>query len=136
MENDSIRSSGTKTLVDVWVDGKVRSITVTQAAIGAYLGFDRAGTLSESERCDFVRNNLALLIKGARNRLAELGSMTDAIVIDVSDLPRPDGQSGDRRTVERRRGERRTSKTPRPAGIDRRKSDRRQGERRGPSKKG
>ena len=46
MENDSIRSSGTSTLVDIWVEGKVRAISVSQAAIGAFLGFDEARSLS------------------------------------------------------------------------------------------
>jgi len=133
VENDSIRSSGSRTVVDVWVDGKVRAISVTEAAIGAYLGFPDG--LSENDRCEFVRNNLALLIKAARNRLHQVGPLADSISIDVGDLPRSDGKSGDRRGTERRKAERRQSRPPLPAGTDRRKSDRRQGERRSPSPK-
>ena len=41
MENDSIRSVGSDTLVDIWIDGKMRSLSVSLEAIGAFLGFDR-----------------------------------------------------------------------------------------------
>ena len=135
MENDSIRSSGTNTIVDVWVEGRVRSICITRAAIGAYLGFDEAKTLSEDERCEFVRNNLSLLMTAAKNRLREIGPMADSIMIDTGDLPRPDGRSGDRRAADRRKGERRVAKQPRDPKLERRKSDQRQGERRAPPPK-
>ena len=135
MENDSIRSSGTNTIVDVWVDGKVRSISITRSAIGAYLGFDEAKTLSEDDRCEFVRNNLSLLMTAARNRLRELGPGTESVVIDTGDLPRSDGRSGDRRATDRRKVERRQVKQPRDPKLERRKSERRQGERRAPPTK-
>jgi hypothetical protein len=135
VENDSIRSSGTNTIVDVWVDGRVRSICITRAAIGAYLGFDEAQTLSEDERCEFVRNNLSLLMTAARNRLRELGAGADSVVIDTGDLPRSDGRSGDRRATDRRKAERRQVKQPREPKLERRKSDKRQGERRAPPPK-
>jgi len=35
MDNDSIRSVGATTLVEIWIDGKLRSICVTRAAISA-----------------------------------------------------------------------------------------------------
>ena len=34
MENDSIRSVGSDTLVDIWIDGKMRSLSVSLEAIG------------------------------------------------------------------------------------------------------
>lgn len=133
MENDSIRPMGKNTVVDVWVDRQVRSITVTEAAIGAYLGFEQTHAMTESDRCEFVRNNLALLIRAARNRLAKVGPMADTILIDVGDLPRNDGRTGDRRATDRRKTERRKSKLPPPSGNDQRKSDRRQADRRSPA---
>ena len=33
MDNNSIRSVGATTLVDIWIDGKLRSICVTRSAI-------------------------------------------------------------------------------------------------------
>ena len=47
MENDSIRSVGSDTLVDIWIDGKMRSLSVSLEAIGAFLGFDKAAGMSE-----------------------------------------------------------------------------------------
>ena len=47
MENDSIRPSGTNTLVDIWIDGKLRGVCVSQQAIGAYQGFDQAAGMTE-----------------------------------------------------------------------------------------
>ncbi|MES2118975.1 MAG: hypothetical protein V4513_00165 [Pseudomonadota bacterium] len=135
MESDSIRSSKSNTVVDMWVDGKMRSISVTQAAIGTYLGFDEADVLSEADRCEFVSNNLSMLVIAAGRRLRALGGDSDAINLDAGDLPRPDGKSGDRRGIERRKGDRRKSNQPRPPGMDRRKSDRRQGDRRSPPPK-
>jgi hypothetical protein len=130
MENDSIRSSGSNTLVDIWVEGKVRAICVSQAAIGAYLGFEEAEQLSERDRCDFVRNHLPLLVTAARKRLGDGDVAAESLIIDVGDLPRPDGRSGDRRKSSRRKGERRTANRPTGSQPDRRKGDRRQRERR------
>ena len=131
MENDSIRSSGTNTLVDIWVDGKVRAISVSQAAIGAFLGFDEVRSLSERDRCEFVRNHLPLLVSAAKNRLRDGDVASATVTIDVGDLPRADGRTGDRRkTASRRKTERRKTNQPRANQPERRKSDRRQRERR------
>lgn len=130
MENDSIRSSGSNTLVDIWVDGKVRAICVSPAAIGAYLGFEEAENLSERDRCEFVRNHLPLVVAAAKNRLRDDEPGAESLVIEVGDLPRPDGRSGDRRKSARRTGERRTTKRSAESQPDRRKGDRRQRERR------
>jgi hypothetical protein len=130
MENDSIRASGTDTLVDIWIDGKMRSICITQEAIGGYLDFDSVSRMSDDERCEFVKNNLALVLKSAKARLRETDPTAQAIVIDVGHLPRPDGKATDRRRGDRRKGDRR--KVARPLGTqpERRRVDRRTGERR------
>jgi hypothetical protein len=130
MENDSIRSSGTSTLVDIWVEGKVRAISVSQAAIGAYLGFDEARALSETDRCEFVRHHLPLLVTATKNRLRDGDVTANTVTIDVGDLPRADGRTGDRRKASRRKTERRKTNQPRGSQPERRKSDRRQRERR------
>lgn len=130
MENDLIRSSGTSTLVDIWVEGKVRAISVSQAAIGAFLGFDEARSLSERDRCEFVRNNLPLVVTAAKNRLRETDLTSDTVTIEVGHLPRTDGGTGDRRKAGRRKTERRKTNQPRANQTERRKSDRRQRERR------
>ena len=130
MENDSIRSVGSDTLVDIWIEGKMRALCVSQEAIGAFLGFERAGGMSDLDRREFVRTHLPLIISAAKARLAEAGADADALRIDVGQLPRSDGRSGDRRLRDRRKTERRKTKVPRPGQLERRKSDRRQGDRR------
>lgn len=129
MENDSIRMSGTNTLVDIWIDGKMRGICVSHEAIGAYLGFERATGMSGDDRCEFVRTHLPLVVRAAKDRLRDLDPAGDVVNIDVGQLPRSDGQTGDRRKTDRRKTERRSpnSKGDRP---ERRRGDRRQAERR------
>lgn len=130
MENDSIRASGTDTLVDIWIDGKVRAICITREAIGAYLDFERAGGMSDDDRCAFVKNNLSLILSAAKARLRDKDPTANSVVIDAGHLARPDGKATDRRQKERRKTDRR--KTSRPLGTqpDRRRTPRRRGERR------
>lgn len=135
MENDSIRASGSNMFVDIWINGKLRSICVTQEAIGAFVGFDRAAELSEEGRCELLRTNLSLVIAAAKTRLALNNPNADTVIIDAGQLPRPDGRVGDRRKTDRRKGERRKSDVP-IKHPDRRRGDRRTGQRRARSPKG
>jgi hypothetical protein len=130
VENDSIRASGTEMLVDIWIDGKMRSVCVTQEAIGAYLDFDRVSAMSDDERCEFIKNNLSLVLKAAKARLRETDPTSPSIQIDAGHLERPDGKATDRRRGERRTNDRRNSSKPLAGKPDRRRSDRRHGERR------
>jgi hypothetical protein len=130
MENDSIRSVGSDTLVDIWIEGKMRSLCVSHEAIGAFLGFEQAAGMSDRDRCEFVRTNLPLIVSTAKQRLSETDRNSGEVTIDVGHLSRPDGKSGDRRAIDRRKGERRKAKVPRPGQAERRKGDRRAGERR------
>ena len=135
MENDSIRSSGTNPLVELWIDGKLRGVCVSQQAIGAFLGFDQAQGMSDQDRCEFVRQHLPLVASAASAVLRQADPTADSVVIDVDELPRPDGRPGDRRQDERRKTDRRTAKVRRGPQPDRGRADRRQGERRAPSPK-
>ena len=128
MENDSIRSSGTDTLIDLWIDGKIRSICVTQEAIGAFLGFEKATAMSDRDRCEFVRAHLPLVAKAAKTNLED--PTTDSVTLGNGGLPRPDGSSADRRKAERRASERRKREKPVGVQLERRRRERRQGERR------
>jgi hypothetical protein len=130
MENDSIRASGTDVLVDIWIDGKMRSICITQEAIGGYLDFENVARMTEDERCEFVKNNLSLVLKSAKGRLREDDPTAQTITIDVGHLPRPDGKATDRRRGDRRKGDRRKVARPLGAQAERRRTDRRTGERR------
>jgi len=137
VENDSIRASGNDTLVDIWINGKVRSICLSEEAIGAFLGFDRASSMSENDRCEFVRSHLPLVVSAAMTRLAADPSANE-ILIDAGQLPRSDGRPGERRKAERRKTERRKADRPSavPPGGNRRRGDRRKSERRQPRKDG
>jgi hypothetical protein len=137
VENDSIRASGNDTLVDIWIDGKMRSICLSQEAIGAFLGFDRASNMTEDDRCEFVRAHLPVVVNAAKTRLVSDPGASE-ILIDAGHLPRSDGRAGERRNVDRRKTERRKTDRPSavPSGGDRRRGDRRKSERRQPRKDG
>jgi hypothetical protein len=133
VESDSIRSSGSNTLVDIWIDGKFRSICVSREAIDTFLGFERGAQMSDHDRCEFVKSHLKLVIASAKTRLAETGYSADSVVIDAGQLRGPGAaRAQDRRSADRRKGDRR--KVDRPASElpfgDRRRSQRRQSQRR------
>src|SRR4029078_11684007 len=107
MENDWIGASGTDTLVDIWIDGKMRSICISLEAIGAYLDFDRVAQMSDDERCEVIKNNLAVVRKAPKARLREGAPTILSIALDAGHLPRPDGKATDRRRSDRRKGDRR-----------------------------
>ena len=126
MENDSIRVSGSSTLVDIWVNGKLRAISVTKQAIDAFVGSTASKGMSDDDRCEFVRTHLPLLVTAVKARLRESSHDLDEVTVDVGHL------GG--RVTERRKGERRKVKLPKeslPHG-ERRQGDRRKGDRRTP----
>jgi hypothetical protein len=130
MENDSIRSSGTDTLIELWIDGKLRAISISQEAIGAFVGFTEMTAMTDKDRCEFVRTNLPLVIAAAKMRLKD-DPDAETVTLDAGQLPRPDGRKGERRNGDRRKAERRkTAREPDPTRPNRRRSDRRAGERR------
>jgi hypothetical protein len=119
MENDTIRVNGSKTLVDIWINGKVRAISVSRQAIEAFVAADEGTSMTEDERCEFVRTHLQLVISAAKARLSSTNPASDAVSIEGSQLRSADSA----RAKERRKGERRKSK--RPVLVDRRRGDRR-----------
>lgn len=137
MENDSIRASGSNTLVDIWIDGKLRAICVEREAIDAFLGYDRSAELTENDRCEFVRMHLPLVVRAATTRLQETDPRADTVLIGGGDFPNPSGRTGNRRKTERRKADRRKGDRPvkeLPHG-ERRRSERRKSDRRGPPKR-
>lgn len=126
MENDTVRSMGESTLVDVWINGKMRSICVSRGAIEGFLKLapDASAKMSEDERREFVRTHLAIVVAAAKERLTG-GANSESILIDTGQLgPGEKGKAfverrrgGDRRKGDRRGGE--------PAKGGRRQSDRR-----------
>ena len=130
MENDSIRASGTDTLVDIWVNGKLRAICVSSQAIEAFLAPECAQPMTDDQRCEFVRTHLPLVVAAVKARLRDTNPDADAVTIDVGHL----GGAQNRRKSERRKGERRKVALPKeslPHG-ERRRGDRRNKDRRSP----
>lgn len=133
MDNDSIRSSSSgNTLVEIWIDGKLRGITISRAAIEGFLGVsgDQAKAMSADDRCEFVRSNLPLIMNSVRARLAETGDDSATVIIEEGQLGGravPARPGGERRRAERRKGGDR--RKPEPPGS-RREGDRRKGDRR------
>jgi hypothetical protein len=131
MENDSIRPSGSSTLIDLWIEGKMRAVCVTRAAIETFVGLKGSG-MSEDERCEFVRTHLPQLVTAVKSRLRE-NPAANEVIIEAGQL----GGEGDRRKGERRRSDRR--KVARPGDPlphgERRRAQRRKSERRQPSRR-
>jgi hypothetical protein len=134
MENDSIRASGSSTLVDIWVNGKLRAICVEKEAIASVVGFDAAARMSEEDRCEFVRTHLPLVVTAVKSRLEKADGDPDSIVVDAGQLGDSGSSKGDRRKTDRRTTDRRKTNRPKdklPLG-ERRRGDRRKRERRRP----
>jgi hypothetical protein len=132
VENDSIRASGSDTLIDIWVEGKLRAISVTKAAIETFLGLKSTGAMSDDERCEFVRTHLPQVVTAVKARLREGPAGADSVVIEAGQL----GGVGDRRRTERRKTDRRKTNKPvseLPHG-ERRRAERRKNDRRQPPK--
>ena len=127
MENDSIRASGNNTLVDVWVEGKLRAISVTREAIETFLGSKAPPTMSEDDRCEFVRTHLPQVVAAVQVKLRG-NAGAGMIVIEAGQL----GVALDRRSAERRKSDRRKSTTTAqvPPEGERRRGQRRNGHRR------
>jgi hypothetical protein len=123
MENDSVRSMGDSTLVDLWIDGKFRAITISRDAIESSLRLapNDAAAMTDTDRREFVRTHLSLVVGAATARLkADPGSET--IVIEAGQLGGEASRAiGERRGGDRRKGERRKQNLGPPGGIDRRR---------------
>ena len=133
MENDTIRGSGGDTLIDIWVDGKLRAISISKAAIETFLGTEAVSGTTEESRCEFVRTHLSLVVSAAKARLREGDPTMETIQIEAGQL----GGVGERRKSDRRKTDRRKAKlNPEklPHG-ERRRADRRTTERRKSPKK-
>lgn len=127
MESDSIRSSGNNTLVDVWVEGKLRAISVAREAIETFLGSKLPAAMSDEDRCEFVRTHLPEIVAAVQVKLrGDAGA--GIIVIEAGQLSTTrDRRSGDRRKSDRRKPG--TTGSSPPHG-ERRRGQRRNGDRR------
>jgi hypothetical protein len=121
MESDSVRTVGDKVLVDLWIEGKFRAISVSRQAIEAYLQLapGDATALSENDRREFVRTHLSLVVSAATGRLREApGAETISIDQLGGAVPREAGER--RQSSDRRKGDRRKQNLGPPSGVERR----------------
>jgi len=119
METDSVRAMGDSTLVDLWIEGRFRAITVSSEAIASFLKLSpqQAEAFTDAQRVEFVRTHLATVVRAASAQL-RFNPGAESILIDGKQL------SGElaRPTGDRRKGERRKRNLGPPGGIERRRS--------------
>ncbi|MFL6737219.1 MAG: hypothetical protein ACJ8F4_09220 [Sphingomonas sp.] len=123
MESDSVRTMGDSTLVDLWIEGKFRAIIVARQAIESYLRLapDAAASMGETDRREFVRTHLGVVV-GAATAWLRANPEADTIVLDtLSSSAAPRSEEGERRSGDRRKGERRKINIGAPGGIERRR---------------
>jgi hypothetical protein len=123
MESDSVRAMGDSTLVDLWIEGKFRAITVSRQAIETYLQLapGDAASMSETDRREFVRQHLSLVVSAA-TALLHSKPGAETIVIEAGQLGGglPRSATDQRPNNDRRKGERRKVNLGPPGGIERR----------------
>lgn len=123
MESDSVRAMGDSTLVDLWIEGKFRAISISRQAIETYLQLapGDAASMSETDRREFVRQHLGLVVSAATALLRSKPG-AETIVIEAGQLGGrlPASHTEQRRNNDRRKGERRKANLGPPGGIERR----------------
>src|SRR5690348_8275903 len=87
MESDSVRAMGDSTLVDLWIEGKFRAITISRQAIENYLRLapGDAASMSETDRREFVRLHLGLVVSAA-TALLHSNPGAETIVVEAGQL--------------------------------------------------
>lgn len=122
MESDSVRTMGDTTLVDLWIEGKFRAITISRDAIESYLGLPAqdAAKMGETDRREFVRTHLSVVVAAATARLRDSPNAEEIAIEVLGNAPIPSAV-GERRAGDRRKGERRKRNLGPPGGVERRK---------------
>lgn len=122
MESDTVRTMGDSTLVDLWIEGRFRAITISRQAIEAYLNLSAsdAQAMGETDRREFVRTHLSLVVTAAAQQLR---AHPDAETIEIDQLGEaaPRAGAAERRSGgDRRKGDRRKVNLGPPGGVERR----------------
>lgn len=81
MEIDFIRSVGGNASVSLWIDGKLRAVSVSPLAIQVWLSSKEK--ISDDECCHFVRTNLRLVRGAAQDRLSLQNPSADSVFIEA-----------------------------------------------------
>jgi hypothetical protein len=121
MENDSVRTMGDSTLVDLWIDGKFRAIVISREAIESCVPPNDAAAMTDTDRREFVRTHLSLVVRAATARL-RADPASETIAIEAGQLGGEAPRAvGERRSGDRRKGERRKQNLGPPGGFERRR---------------
>jgi len=132
MESDSIRASGNNTLIDIWVEGKLRAICVTREAIESFLGSRGPAAMSDDDRCEFVRTHLPQVVAAAQASLRGNAGATTVVIGSGQLSAEADRRKGERRANDRRKSGKAAESLPHG---ERRRGQRRNGDRRRSSKR-
>jgi hypothetical protein len=127
VENDLIRASGSNTLIDIWVEGRLRAICVTREAIEGFLGARTPATMSEDDRCEFVRTHLPQVVAAVHMSLRGNPAATTVIIGPGQLTGGVDRRKGERRASDRRKADNAAESLPHG---ERRRGQRRNGDRR------
>ena len=122
MESDTVRTMGDSTLVDLWIEGRFRAITISRQAIEAYLKLSAsdAQAMGETDRREFVRTHLSLVVTAATQQL-RAHPEAEKIEIDQLGGVAPRAGAAERRSGgDRRKGDRRKVNLGPPGGVERR----------------
>jgi hypothetical protein len=94
MESDAVHTVGDSTVVDMWVNGKFRNVSVSRDVIAAFLRLssDRAAAMSDVECREFVRSHLRLVAAAAADGLRDMHPTADSVTIDAELLCRLGGK--------------------------------------------
>jgi|SRR6185369_14672477 hypothetical protein len=123
MDNDAVRSSGDRTIVDMWIEGKFRSVSVTKAAIEAHLQLsdEQAAEMTDDDRREFVRANLKLLAAAAADQVRDTDPDAATVLLERLSGPVAQPREERRRGDRRKGGDRRKANLGPPASGDRRR---------------
>jgi hypothetical protein len=112
---------GSRTLVDLWIEGRSRAIIITRHAIEGYLNLppDRASILTEDDRREFVRTHLSLVAQAASERV-RADPQAETVTIDAFQPDAASRSPAERRQTDRRKGDRRQRNVGPPGGVERR----------------
>ena len=87
MDRDFIHCRGGTTLVEVWIEGKLRDISVSRAAIETCAEWAGGTTPISDLACrEFVRTNLGRVVAAATIWLRETNPKADSVALDAGQL--------------------------------------------------
>ena len=121
LQPDAADLSRPTRLVDLWIEGKFRAISVSRQAIEAYLRLpaESGAILSEDDCREFVRTHLSLVVEAASARLRTDPEAQRVTIGALQPAPAPIS-SKERRQTDRRKGDRRQRDAGPPGRVERR----------------